>query len=199
MTGDFISNYESAIKLFESISGWKDADEQIIICQKKIAKRKRIVKINRKIAIFTCAIITFIIILKTVIIPNVKYNNAIKLMNAGKFDKAYYIFSELRDYKDSADKANSIQYNNAIKLINDGSLDKAYYIFSKLGNYKDSADKANNILLTETKKPLKSAEIGSFINFGSYDLLSANMLSIARNTTQKVLLSLGKPAHFACG
>ena len=40
MTGEIISNYESAIKLFESISGWKDADEKIYACQKKIEEIK---------------------------------------------------------------------------------------------------------------------------------------------------------------
>ena len=40
MTGEIISNYESAIKLFESISGWKDADEKVYDCQKKIEEIK---------------------------------------------------------------------------------------------------------------------------------------------------------------
>ena len=40
MSGEIISNYESAIKLFETISGWRDADEQIIACQRKIEETK---------------------------------------------------------------------------------------------------------------------------------------------------------------
>jgi hypothetical protein len=32
-------NFERAGELFKSISGWKDADEQIIVCQKEINKR----------------------------------------------------------------------------------------------------------------------------------------------------------------
>lgn len=36
MTGDVVSDYEAAIKLFESISGWKDADENVYACQRKI-------------------------------------------------------------------------------------------------------------------------------------------------------------------
>ena len=40
MTGEIISNYESAIKLLESISGWKDADEKVHACQKKIEEIK---------------------------------------------------------------------------------------------------------------------------------------------------------------
>ena len=136
MSGEVISNYESAIKLFESISGWKDADEKIYACQKKIeeikakeeAKRlekerqaeiarkeaERIAKRNKKIAIITtpivCAIVAFIIVLNAVIIPDGKYNDAITLMDAGNIVEAYETLMALDGYKDSADKANSI-YN----------------------------------------------------------------------------------------
>ena len=130
MSGEIISNYESAIKLFETISGWKDADEKIYACQKKIEEIKadrlekerkaeiarkeaeRIAKRNKKIAIITtpivCAIIAFIIVLNTVIIPNGKYNDAIALMDAGNIVEAYEALVALDGYKDSADKANSI-------------------------------------------------------------------------------------------
>lgn len=40
MSQNTISSYESAIRMFESISGWKDADEQIYACQKKIEELK---------------------------------------------------------------------------------------------------------------------------------------------------------------
>lgn len=169
MTGEIISNYESAIKLFESISGWKDADEKVYDCQKKIeeikakaeaerlekerlaeierkeAERKaeiarkeaeRKAKRNKKIAIITtpivCAIIAFIIVLNTVIIPNGKYNDAIALMDAGKLDEAYSAFIEL-------------------------------------GDYKDASEKAGDIKLQKTKDQLKNIKVGSYINFGAYE------------------------------
>ena len=130
MRGEVISNYESAIKLFESISGWKDADEKIYACQKKLEEikakteaerleKERQAEIarkeaerNKKIAIITtpivCAIIAFIIVLNTVIIPNNKYNDAVALMDAGNIIEAYEALVALDGYKDSADKANSI-------------------------------------------------------------------------------------------
>lgn len=40
MTGEVILNYETAIELFESVSGWKDADEEIYACQNKIKEIK---------------------------------------------------------------------------------------------------------------------------------------------------------------
>lgn len=129
-----IGAMNAAIQYFKSISGWKDADEQIISCQRKIEEIKakqeaerlvkerqaeiarkeaeRIAKRNKKIAIITtpivCAIIAFIIVLNTVIIPNGKYNDAIALMDAGNIVEAYEALVALDGYKDSADKANSI-------------------------------------------------------------------------------------------
>ena len=40
MSQNTISSYESAIRMLESISGWKDADEQIYACKKKIEELK---------------------------------------------------------------------------------------------------------------------------------------------------------------
>ena len=123
MTGAVISNYESAIKLFESISGWKDADEQIHNCKQKIEELKARAEIarveaekhakrNKKLTIIitpiACAVIAFIIVLNPVIIPYVKYNHAVSLMNAGKIIEAYEGLIALDGYKDSAEKASSI-------------------------------------------------------------------------------------------
>ena len=154
MTGEIISNYESAIKLFESISGWRDADEQIISCQRKIeeikAKQKeakRIAKRNKKIAIITtpivCAIIAFVIVLNTVIIPNVKYNNAIALMDAGNIVEAYEALVALDGYKDSTDKANSIydKYKDKYKVEKLKVAKAGDYVF--FGAYEQDNNTSN--------------------------------------------------------
>ena len=158
MRGDTISAYEFSIKLFQSIPGWEDADEQADICRKKIEEHQakaeadrlekerqkelalkevaRIAKRNKKIAIITtpivCTIISFIIVLYTVIIPNNKYNDAIALMDAGNIVEAYEALIALDGYKDSTVKANSI-------------YDK----------YKD--------------EKLKAAQVGDYVFFGAYE------------------------------
>lgn len=151
---DGITSCEKAIEIFKSISGWRDADEQIVACQRKIEeikakeeererqaeiKRKeaeRIAKRNKKIAVITtsviCAVLAFIIVLNTVIIPNGKYNDAIALMDAG-------------------------------------DLDEAYSIFDELGDYKDAADKLSDIRLINTKEQLKNIKVGSYIELGTYE------------------------------
>ena len=202
MSSEVISNYESAIKLFESISGWKDADENIYACQKKIEEIKakaeaerlekerqaeiarkeaeRIAKRNKKIAIIAmpivCAIIAFIIVLDTVIIPNNKYNDAIALMDAGKYIEAITAFGALNGYKDSVEKIAECntgildgKYNDAIALMGAGNLDEAYSIFIELGDYKDATDKAGAIRLQKTKEQLKNIKVGSYIKFGTYE------------------------------
>ena len=169
MSGEVISNYEAAIKLLESISGWKDADEKIYTCQKKIEEIKakaeadrlekerqaeiarkeaeRIAKRNKKIAIITttivCAVIAFIIVLNTVIIPNGKYNNAIALMDAGKYGEAILVFEALEGYKDSANKIEECNINiygeevwNKVKSVNVGDT-------YRFGSYEQDNNKSN--------------------------------------------------------
>ncbi|MCR5041315.1 MAG: toll/interleukin-1 receptor domain-containing protein [Clostridia bacterium] len=157
MAGDSISNCEEAIKLFESISGWKDADEQIFACRRKIEeikakeeadrleaerkaeqarlaaekaakKRKKVIAITTPIVI---ACIAFLIVLTTVIIPSGKYNSAMELYNAQKYEDAYKAFDSL--------------------------------------NYKDSADKAAECLFLKQKAGLANVKAGSTIKFGFYE------------------------------
>ena len=103
MTGNAVSGYEAAIKSFSTISGWKDADEQIYACQRKIeeikaneeadrlererqAEHKRIAaekaaKKRKKIAAIVIPVVAVCIavavLLLTVIIPNIKMNEFI--------------------------------------------------------------------------------------------------------------------------
>ncbi len=174
MSREAISNYEAAIKLLKSISGWKDADEKVYACQKKIeeikakAEAERLewerkaeiarreaeirAKRNKKIAIITasivCAVIAFIIVLNTVIIPIVKYNNAVKLMDAGKYTEAISAFEALDGYKDCTSKITECntaildgKYSDAIALMDAGKYTEAISAFEALDGYKDCTSK----------------------------------------------------------
>ena len=58
-------------------------------------------KITMIVASIICVGITIAVIVGTVIIPNSKYDDAIALMDAGKYDEAILYFKELDGYKDS--------------------------------------------------------------------------------------------------
>ena len=152
------SAYKKAAHLFESIDEYQDSAVLAQSCYEKaeadrlekerqaeIARKEaeRIAKRNKKIAIITtpivCAIIAFIIVLNTVIIPNGKYNNAIALMDAGNLDEAYGIFTELGNYKDAADKAGDIRltkFKEQFKGIKVGN-------YIKFGAYEQDNNTSN--------------------------------------------------------
>lgn len=187
--------YEAAIELFESISGYKDADEQLTFCKKQIEEIREKEKSNqikkkqrakerlkkcKKISVIAtpiiCATIAFTILLNTSIMPNIKYNKAINLMESKKFEEALILFKELDNYKNSDSKiaecntaVKDIKYTEAISLMNNGNFDKAYNIFQELGDYKDCLNKAGNIRLNKNKKIINSSKVGDYIFFGTYE------------------------------
>ena len=183
MTGNIIRNYESAIKTFETISGWKDADEKIRTCQLKIkelkleeerkAEKQRIAaektkkKIKKIIAItapIVCALIVFLVLLKTVIIPKQKYNQAMELIASGDYDSAYELLEEIGDNEAIA----SNKYDRAIKYIDSGDYKAAYMLLDGL-SYKDSAEKLLSIKPQHYKFLLKNSKVGDIVFLGSYE------------------------------
>ena len=158
MTSKRGDTLNEAIKLFQTISGWRDADERICGCQRKIEeaareeaerlerakeqakKRKKIFAIGTPII---CACIVFLIVLNTVIIPNSKYNDAVALMDDGKYEEAISVFKSLNGFKDSEvqiENCNISRYGkekwNNIKNINIGDT----YTF---GTYEQDNDTKN--------------------------------------------------------
>ncbi len=157
--------YEEAIKLFSTISGWRDTDEQIYACRKKIeeikakeeadrlererqAEQKRIAaekaakKRKKIIAIATpivVACIAFLIVLTTVIIPNGKYNDAISLLEKGDVINAYESLIALNGYKDSAEKAKEIFGKYKIEKLKTASVGDIVYF----GAYEQDNNTSN--------------------------------------------------------
>jgi tetratricopeptide (TPR) repeat protein len=199
MTGDETEPYKEAISLFGTIPGWRDADEQKEACERKIEEinaaeeaareKQRIAakkqKIKRTIACVSvlaaaCACVAVILQVTQVIIPGKNYNNAVKLMEDGSYDEAIAAFTELENYKDSANKIEECNeliketaYNNAVKLMENGNYDEAISAFTELGNYKDSADKIEACGSAkygeETWNKIKEINVGDTYTFGSYE------------------------------
>ena len=223
MTGNIIRNYESAIRMLESISGWKDADEQIYACQKKVEElkakeeaerleaerkaeehriavekaKKKAKKVFIAVASVACVCAVFLILLKTVIIPKQKYNQAMELISSGDYDSAYALLEEIDDKETIA----SNKYDRAIKYIDSGDYDSAYELLEEIGDnetiasnkydrairyinsgnykaaymlldglsYKDSAEKLLRIKPQYYKFLLKNSKVGDIVYFGTYE------------------------------
>ena len=190
-----LPSLEKAMSSFEKASGWKDADKKIEECREKIAvlkakeERAKIAaakraKILKKVILIgiaaVCVCIAFLVILVTVIIPNRKYNSAMKLYEAGKYSAAISAFEALNGYKDSAvqiENCNAAikddKYNKAIELYNAGNYTEAISAFEALNGYKDSAVQIENCYIKkygeETWKKLKKINPGDTYTFGAYE------------------------------
>lgn len=152
--------YFEAISAFEALDGYKDSLNKIIEC-------------------------------RTAILEN-KYNDAVSLMCAGKYKEAISAFKALDGYKDSQDKiavCNTAildeRYNDAIALLDAGYIVKAYEALIALDGYRDSTEKANSIYV---KYQLKTAQIGDYIFFGSYE--QDNNASNGKETIEWLVLEV---------
>ena len=59
-------------------------------------------------ALALCAVFLLVLLLNVVILPNIRYSKAVKLMENGRIVEAYDALTAMADYKDSAEKAASI-------------------------------------------------------------------------------------------
>lgn len=162
MSGKSIARYEAAIKAFKTISDWKDSDEQINACQagieeikareeaKRLGTLRRTKRYKKIVVIILLIIAAYIIVYEliiyaynAVVVPNGKYNDAIALMNAGKYDEAITAFDALNGYRNSENQIENCYIGkygeekwNIVKNINVGDT----YIF---GAYEQDNNVSN--------------------------------------------------------
>ena len=116
----------------------RQAELDRIEAKKRAERNKKIAKIVLPIV---TAVILFVIVLNTLIIPNIKYNNAVTLMNDGKYEQAISIFESLDGYKDSDEKILNCKYEIAKALV-------------EKGKYKEAIDLAQSLVGLENKQIL---------------------------------------------
>lgn len=153
-TGKFAASEFTAEKIEETyqryltaVEAEKKAKEEKAkeLAEQEEKQRKQAEKSRKKVtltAILSLAIIVFLILLPTVIIPNGKYNDAVKLMNDGKYDIAIQAFESLDGYRDSATQIKECKYLSAIEAQRNKDYEAAYTQFSELKQYADSSTKA---------------------------------------------------------
>ena len=201
-----IERHKAAIELLRSIPGWRDTDDRILACQQRIeeikakeeadrlererqAEERRIAaekaakKRKRTFAIVTpilVACIAFVIVLTTVIIPNQKYNAAVELYNAGKYEEAIAAFTALDGYKDSAAQIEKCEtaikdekYASAVELYTAGKYEEAIAAFETLNGYKDSNEQIESCKIKKYGEAnyqlVKSLRVGDTFTFGLYE------------------------------
>lgn len=127
------------------------ADEKARMAEKKAAAeavKKKTAKVLRIVISSVCAFVAIVLLITNVIIPNNQYNDAIALMDAGKYAEAIITFEDLDGYKDSVQKIEDCRlaildnkYKDAVALMNKGEYTEAIAIFETLDDYKESTTK----------------------------------------------------------
>ena len=140
-----VEGCNSAIRLYESIPGFRSSAAQISECRRKIEEIKakeaarqvaveKAKKKAKKVAIIAapivCACIAFVIVLTTVIIPNQKYNEAMDLIDSGDYESAYALLEEIG----KNDVIATNKYDRAIDLIDSGDYESAYALLEEIGD-----------------------------------------------------------------
>lgn len=150
-----IHDLEDAIQKLQQISGWRDSNNLIGICMKRIADLKawdeadrlrqqqqaeaakikaEKAKIKKKRTITILTVIIIICILAAifyifVIVPKQKLSKAMSLLNSGDYEPAYELLAELG--KD--DVINMSKYDRANILLESGDYDTAYKLLAEIG------------------------------------------------------------------
>ena len=199
MTGEDAQVYKNAISIFKTIPDWKNSAELILQCEQKIeaikaqeeadrleaerkAEERRIeneknkqqyIKIAKIGGPILAVVIVFIIVLNSVIIPSVKYNSAVKMMNNGEYIEAIATFKKLDEYKESKTQIKECYYLYAVKLYKAQKYDSAIAAFEKLNGYKDSKEQIENCNIGKYGKEkwnvIKNIKVGGTYKFGAYE------------------------------
>ncbi len=110
--------------------------------RKAAKKRNTIIGILAGVAV--AAIGAFFLVTK-VILPSIRYNDAIALKDAGQYKEAIAAFTELDGFKDSAEQIEKCEtaikdekYATATEFFNAKQYYKAIVAFTELDGYKDS-------------------------------------------------------------
>lgn len=154
-----VASFSKAIKLFKSISGWKDADEQLAKCENELPKvkeeeeqerirlekeaeeRRKLAQKAKKITTIIAISIGLIILISIIIsiatssaAMKEKYNNVISLKNSGNYADAYILCKEIISYKDCATIKSQLEADileKADELYLDGEAGEASNLLKK--------------------------------------------------------------------
>lgn len=119
------------------------------------AKAKKMGRIAAIVMPLFAVLLAAVVLISNSVKKGNSYENALSLLNAGQYDEAIAIFTELGEYKDCVNQienanaakikseieaANANAYLNAKSLLKNGEYDQAIIEFEALGDYQDSKE-----------------------------------------------------------
>ena len=142
--------------------------EEKRLAEEQAAKKKKRIAIIVSSAVAGC--LTMVLLLVYVVVPNINYNKAKALIDAGKYEEAIVAFEALDGYKDSAaqitaakntqiEAENAAAYEQAEALLAAGDYNGAIAAFQKLRDYRDSAERVGASMYERAESLLSEGRI----------------------------------------
>ena len=161
----------------ERVAAEKKAEEEKRLAEETAAAaREKRNKIFAIVGAATAAVLAAMLIVTKIIIPNGEYNEAVALMDAGKYDEAIAAFEAMNGYKDSETQISEVHYREANALMDAGNYVEAAKAYQALGDYKDSADKAAEAEDSRLQK--NYADAVALMNDGKYSSAYTKLSSL---------------------
>ena len=176
--GADIKAYEYGISILKSISKSTRTEELIKYCTTKIEEIKQVEesarveaekkseqqrlkkektsllidKVVKTILIGTVLVGLLIILMAKIVIPSVKYKDAVSCMNLEKYEEAIQLLTPIEGYKDSEDLILECKYRQFKTLINGKKFNDAYSLAKSISNYKDVNKLTDNFFAVPLNK-----------------------------------------------
>ena len=146
-------DYGKALRLLETVPGWKDADEKARYCKARLQQFRQIERrehqwkerMHRKIRKAFCIILpaaatvlALTVLTVWVLVPAVRYRRGVSLMDAGDVVGAYELLNSLQEYRDSEERAEEIYVSYKIEMLKE--VQTGDYV--NLGVYAQTTDAA---------------------------------------------------------
>lgn len=131
--------------------------------ESKTTKYKKVLTINL-IGIVLILVVTFLALLKPLIIPSINYSKAVDFYNNEKYEEALERFLKIEEFKDVKDYIIKVEdliiYEKAVSYLEEDIYGKALMSFFKVKHVKDSQKQIDDII--------ELFESGSWFEFGRY-------------------------------
>lgn len=124
------------------------AEEARLAAERQAAEKAQRAQTAKRLKVWVpvvCVVIILGVLVKNVVIPTVKYNSAVSLMENGQYEEAIAAFEAMDGYKDSVQKIEDCEtaileekYNAAVALMDAGRYEEAIAAFEAMDGYKDS-------------------------------------------------------------
>ena len=197
-----IPEWKKIQRNLEILGDYKDSHKIYSDIQRTIEKQIQIKERNEKIDSFIkknwlkAAILLLVLwlIITKLLIPSVKYNDAVSKFESGQYKEATAEFRALKSFRNSktmlleAENALSEKmYNNAVALMNDEKYERAINIFTSLKKYKDSPEK---IIECQSRIPARDyRQAEALLSNGKFDeaIVAFSALGDYEDSPEKVV------------